>query len=82
MIKSIEGHGRLDDIKETEVIGHTICRFNYPQFPSEKTMFIPAIDISLAEEEVVRRKNDLKKIRKFLIRQTGYGQGKREDSDL
>ena len=40
------------------------------------------MDDSLDEEEVLRRKNNLKKIRKYLIRQTGYGQGKREDSEL
>ena len=36
-------------------------------------MFVPAMDNDLDEEEVLKKKNDLKKIRQFLIRQTGYG---------
>ena len=35
---------------------------------------------SLDEEELVKRKADLKKIRKFIIRQTGCYSGKRQDS--
>lgn len=78
LIKSTEGHRRHDGNEETEEIDHNLCRFNYPQFPSKKTkkkktMFVPAMDNDLDEEEVLKRKNDLKKIRQFLIRQTGYG---------
>ena len=36
---------------------------------------------SLEETEVSNRKKDLSKIKKYLIRQTGHGKGKREDSE-
>ena len=82
LIRSDEGHGRLDGNKETEEINHNVCRFNYPQFPVEETTFIPAIGSNIDEKEISERKNDLKKIKQFLIRQTACGQGKRKDSVL
>ena len=35
-----------------------------------RTVFIPGLSKDLSEEEIIKRKTDLKKIKKFLIRQT------------
>ena len=58
-----------------------LCRFNYPHFPIKETTFIPGLSKDLSEEDIVYIKSDYKKIRKFLIRQTGYNQGKRDDNE-
>ncbi len=47
----------------------------------DKTTFIPGLAKDLSEDEMVKIKADYKKIRKFLIRQTGYGLGKRQDNE-
>ena len=67
IIKSTEGHGILDGKKESEEINHLVCRFNYPLFPTRKTTFIPGKESSLEEEEVNRRKTDLRNIKRYLI---------------
>ena len=80
-IKETEGHGRLDNkIEGEEIVNHLLCRFKYPQFPMGRTTFIPGISKSLNEEDIEMRKNNFRKIRKFLIRQTGHD-GKREDNE-
>ena len=53
------------------------CRFNFPQFPLNRTRFILGIPKDLSSEELSKRKTDLKKIKKFLIRQT-YSEDKDE----
>ena len=76
-IKSNEGHGRLDGRIEGPKIDTTDCRFNFPQFPLNKTQLILGIPKDLDKEEISNRKADLKKIRKFLIRET-YSEDKNE----
>ena len=70
-IKSTEGHGRYDGeaigLKLSEVVQ---CRFNFPQFPLHKTTFILGMPKTLSDEEKSKRKKDLRKIKKFLIRLT------------
>ena len=68
-------------MESDEIRSHLLCRFKYPQYPIGKTTFIPRISESLSEDEIEERKNNLKKIKKFLIRQTGH-EGKREDNAL
>ena len=81
-IKSDEGHGRLDgEIEGEEITDYLICRFNYPLFPIKDTKFILGMSKELEDEEVKNIKKDYKKIRRFLIRQTGYNLGKREDNE-
>ena len=68
-IKSDEGHGRNDGIiKGSKISDIALCRFNFPQFPLHKTTFIHGMSKSLSTEERNRRKSDLRKIKKFLIR--------------
>ena len=62
LVKSTEVHGILDGIKESEEIDHTINNFNYSQFPRRETMFVPGMDDSLDEEEILKRKNNFRKI--------------------
>ena len=70
-IKKNEGHGRKDGEKEGLAINNYVhCRFNFPQFPMNKTTFILGMSKDLDEGVVKQRKNDLKKIKKFLIRQS------------
>ena len=77
-VKKHEGHGRFDGKAEGPKIANYIeCRFNFPQFPLNRTTFILGIPKDLNEEEVCQRKTDLKKIKKFLIRQT-YSESKEE----
>ena len=81
-IKKLEGHGRLDGETEGPVIANfTECRFNFPQFPLNRTTFILGIPKDLSEGEVSQRKADLKKIKKFLIRKT-YSENKEESEDF
>ena len=47
-----------------------------------KTTFVSGMADTTEDEEILQRKKDFKKIRKFLIRQTGVGQGKREENQL
>ena len=70
-IKSNEGHGRHDGIKkENSIMNHPECRFNYPNFPMNKTTLILGMSKEISLDEKTQRKNDLKKIKKFLIRQS------------
>ena len=55
------------------------CRFNFPQFPLNRTTFILGIPKDLSEDQVSQRKADLNKIKKFLIRQT-YSETKEESN--
>ena len=70
-IKSDEGHGIEDGIKqEQELKNVPICRFNFPKFPSDKTTFILGVSKDLDKDILESRKKDLRKITKYLIRQT------------
>ena len=70
-IRGNEGHGRLDGkIEGNKISNYLECRFNFPQYPLNRTVFIPGMSKDLTDEEVKQRKADLKKIKKFLIRQT------------
>ena len=70
-IKESEGHGKYDNIKRGHKISNYVhCRFNFPQFPMNKTRFILGMSKQLDLEEIRSRKQDLQKIRKYLIRQT------------
>ena len=70
-IRSDEGHGKDDGkLNEKEISNYVHCRFNFPHFPLNKTTFILGIPKNFDEHEVKRRKMDLKKIKKYLIRQT------------
>ena len=70
-IKKKEGHGRGDGLIEGNTINnHVQCRFNFPQFPLNRTMFILGMSKDLDDDERKQRKEDLKKIKKFLIRHT------------
>ena len=70
-VRKHEGHGKLDGKAEGPKIANYIdCRFNFPQFPLNRTTFILGIPKDLSEDQVSQRKKDLKKIKKFLIRQT------------
>ena len=67
-IKENEGHGRLDGIISKEVLENlSICRFSYPKFPMDKTTVIMGISKDENENIVKERKNDLKKITKYLL---------------
>ena len=44
------------------------CRFNFPQFPINKSTFVLGIPKDISEDEKTKRKADLMKIKKFLIR--------------
>ena len=71
IIREKEGHGRLDGIIEgPKIMDVTDCRFNFPKFPLNKTMLILRPPKDLDIEELAERKADLKKIKKFLIRET------------
>ena len=70
-VRKLEGHGRLDGkIEGQQISGYFECRFNFPQFPMNRTRLILGASKDLNPEEFLQRKSDLKKIRKFLIRQT------------
>jgi hypothetical protein len=70
-ISEDEGHGRMDGkIKGPRIDNYVHCRFNFPQFPLNKTTFILGIPKDLDAESVDQRRKDLKKIKKYLIRQS------------
>ena len=70
-IKSNVGHGIDDGIKEgPELYNIPLCRFNFPKYPSDKTKFILGVEKDLDEKLLFSRRKDLKKITKYLIRQT------------
>jgi hypothetical protein len=70
-IKKDEGHGRNDGKIEGQKISNYVqCRFNFPQFPLNKTTFIFGLPKDLDKIEVQKRREDLKKIKKYIIRQT------------
>ena len=70
-IKATEGHGRFDGVKKGEVIlNFPECRFNFPQVPLNKTTFVFGFAKNLPPKEKAKRKSDLRKIKKYLIRQT------------
>ena len=67
-IKSKEGHGYLDQIKEEEEIKVMICQYGYPKPIMRETTFIPAISPDIDDEVLHRMKSDYMKLRKYLIR--------------
>ena len=78
-IKPDEGHGRLDGKKTGPLLSRIPkCRFNVPFFPLDETVFIQGVTKDVIEDEAKQRKNDLLKIRKYLVRQT-YTEGKLVD---
>ena len=77
-VRKNEGHGLLDGkIEGPKISDYVECRFNFPQFPMNRTRLILGIPKDLNEEELSKWKSDLKKIKKFLIRQT-YSENKDE----
>ena len=78
LIRENEGHGRFDKKLTGPAMECPKCRFNYPFFPLDETIFLQGITKDLSEDDVKKRKNDLLKIRKFLLRQTN---GYKEESD-
>ena len=70
-IQKNEGHGRNDGKQEgINISNYVHCRFNFPQFPMNKATFILGMSKDLDEESAKQRKEDLKKIKKYLIRQS------------
>ena len=70
-IKESEGHGKLDGKISGDLIdNYIICRYNYPQNPIDETTLLLGLSKGHDEEDLNKRKNDYKKTRKFLIRQT------------
>ena len=70
-IKANEGHGRLDEKMEgPQITDYPECRFKFPQFPMNTTKMILGIPKDIDKDELSKRKADLKKIKKFLIRET------------
>ena len=64
-VRENEGHGRLDGkIEGPKISNYVGCRFNFPQFPLNRTRFILGIPKNLDIEEVSKRKGDLRKIKK------------------
>ena len=52
-VRRNEGHGRLDGIVEAQKIPDYVeCRFNFPQFPLNRTRFILGIPKDLSSEEL------------------------------
>ena len=62
------------------ILNYVHCRFNFPQFPMNRTMFIPGLSKSLDENELLQRKKDLLKVKKYLIRQT-YSENPLQESE-
>ena len=70
-IQETEGHGRNDNVlRSAKISNYVQCRYNFPQFPMNKTKFILGMSKELDIEEKENRKKDLQKIKKYLIRQT------------
>ena len=71
IINSNEGHGRLDKIVQDQPrMEIPKCRYNVPFFPMDETLFVQGMNKDLPEEEIKKRKYDLRKIRKYLLRQS------------
>ena len=78
-----EGHGRNDGkIVKPKISNYVHCRFNFPQFPLNKTTFILGLSKTLEEAEVQKRRKDLQKIKKYMIRQTFIENIEQDRSDL
>jgi hypothetical protein len=80
-INEDEGHGRRDGkIKGPRIDNYVHCRFNFPQFPLNRTTFILGMSKDLDVESVNQRRKDLKKIKKYLIRQSHAQDNSMEES--
>ena len=70
-IKETEGHGKNDNLRKGPKISNYVqCKYNFPQFPMNRTRFILGMRKDLEAEEINQCKKDLQKIKKYLIRQT------------
>ena len=70
-IKETEGHGRFDGFNIGPKLSNiSVCRFHFPKFPLNRTELIIGVSKDMDEEIIKKRKEDLNKIVKFLIRQT------------
>ena len=57
-------------LKQKEMKNIQTCRFGFPKYPLDKTTLVLAISKDTPDDIVKERKNDLRKIVKFLIRQS------------
>ena len=80
IVKENEGFGRLEGEMRGPKISTVKCRFNFPQFPMNKTTFILGMSKDLEENVIQQRKHDLQKIKKYLIRQTFSENNSAEDN--
>ena len=70
-IKSNEGHGiDFGPVSKIELQNIPICRFQYPRFPMDETRLILGVSNDMDDVVLRKRKEDLNKIMKFLLRQT------------
>ena len=70
-IKSNEGHGiDFGPVSEIELQNIPICRFQYPRFPLNETRLILGVSNDIDDGVMKKRKEDLNRIMKFLLRQT------------
>ena len=70
-INENEGFGRFDGIKKgTKLQNLPVCRFHYPKFPMDETKLIVGLSKDITDNVILKYKADLKKITKYLIRQT------------
>ena len=70
-IKKGEGHGRLDGTRiGVELSRIQLCRFHFPGFPLDQTTLVVGLSKDTDEETLKKKKQDLKKIVSYLIRQS------------
>ena len=80
-VNADEGHGTNDGkMYGSQLKNVPVCRHNFPKFPMDETRFLVAPPKDLDDKEVAKRKADLKKIKKFLIRQT-HSESSLEESE-
>ena len=71
IIKEDEGHGKLDQrMTGPKIDSYLLCRFNFPLFPLDETIFVQGISKDDSDEDVKIWKKNLLKIKKYMIRQT------------
>jgi len=70
-IKKNEGFGRFDGYGAGEELNNlTVCRFTFPRYPLDKTKLISGVSKDTDEEIIKTRKQTLRKIVTYLIRQS------------
>ena len=68
IVRDDKGFGKFDKQKKGDILKTPKCRFNFPKYPMRNTSFLEPFPSELNENNIQTEKNNLNKIKKFMLR--------------